>query len=226
MKIKMAARSKFFWDNFVHLVMEAPRGLDFSRNEYPYPDDHERIWYERTTGEHLKVLFSYFEDKNKRVLDIGCGKGYALYRIHKMGFEHVDGIEYDTRMAGIAQRNMEILKLADQVTIYNMDATEFTGYDNYDVIYMFHPFKGRIMEAVVCDVEESLMRQPRPFTVVYFHPREHAVWDSSPMFYKSLEWTLAFSNVELDVYYYEFDPDYKRKERIPPFKKILESAMK
>jgi SAM-dependent methyltransferase len=213
-------------DNIIHLIAEAPRGLDFSRNEYPYPDDSERIWYERPNGSHLKVLFSYFEDKNRRVLDIGCGKGYAVYKINKMGFACADGVEYDAGIADIARSNMEKLGLVDNVCIYNMDAAEFDGYDGYDVIYMFHPFKAPIMEKVAARVEESLLKHPRTFTVVYFHPIEHLVWDRTPMFYRSLQWTLAFANVELDVYYYEFDPNFRSKSKKPEFKKFLENAMK
>jgi len=226
MKLNAAAISKHFSDYLVYWITEAPRGLDFSRNEYPYPKDSERIWYERTTGRHINELFDYFEDKNRRVLDIGCGKGYALYKISRMGFTRVDGVEFERKLADTARRNFEKLGIDKKIQVFNMDVRDFDGYDHYDVIYMFHPFKESIMRVVANDVEESLRRCPRPFTIVYFHPMEHKVWDESRMFYRSMGYTLTFVNAELDAYYYEFDPNYRKKAINPAFKKILETAMK
>lgn len=38
-----------------------------------------------------------------RVLDAGCGVGQFLYYLHKQGFEHIDGIDYDAAMVFVAQ---------------------------------------------------------------------------------------------------------------------------
>ncbi len=215
---------KTFLDEMIYKFTEQPRGLDFSRNVYPYADESDNVWYERTAKKHIRTIFSYFEDKSLPVLDLGCGKGYVLYQLQKMGFAHTDGIEYNPEFAAIAEENMEKLGLADKVNISNMDAREFMGYDSYAIAYMFHPFGGETMRAVLENIEDSLARRPRKFYAVYFYPVEHVMWDESPFFVRKMSMVMEFLNTELDVYYYEHDPA-RRPRRKPRFRDVLEDKM-
>lgn len=215
---------KAFLDNLIFKFSEQPRGLDFSRNSYPYGEDSDNVWYERTTKKHIQMIFSYFKNKNLPILDLGCGKGYLLYQLQKMGFATTDGIEYNQDIAEIAQTNLRKLKLNNKVRIFHIDARDFDDYDSYQVIYMFHPFKEKIMKTVVQKVEESLLRTPRMFHVVYFYPVEHLLWDNSPTFIRKQSMLIEFLNTELDVYYYEHDPSRKRKAP-PNFKDVLQKKL-
>lgn len=200
----MRAWAKTFTDYLTYWFKEKPKGLDFARNYYPYGDNSHNIWYERTHARHLKQIFSYIKDKNRPILDIGCGKGYALYSLHKLGFTNLTGLEYTAYLSKVAKNNMNALGL-DEIKIIKGDAAKFDNYDPYEVIYMFHPFDYNIMENVVFEVMRSLKRAPRPFTVIYFHPMAHLLWDRSPVFKKTASTQVQYFNAILDVYYYEFD---------------------
>ena len=211
---------KTWLDNLVYRIFEAPRGLDFARNAYPYKSGSDNVWYERTYTEHVKKIFSYIKDKRRPFLDLGCGKGYLLYRLQKLGFTHTDGLEYNLEFAATALQNMERLGLEDKITIYNMDARDFVDFDRYEIIYMFHPFRAPVMREVVRHVEESLDRRPRPFTVVYFYPIEHRFWDISPYFSLAKIRVIHFANTEMEVCYYEHEPG-KVRPRLPRFSDVL-----
>ncbi len=221
----MVAFIKTFMDNMIYRLKEAPKGLDFARNTYPYGPQSDNIWYERTSPRHLAEMFSRFKDKTVPVLDLGCGKGYVLYALNKIGFSRVDGVEYTPAIAEIAANNMRALGLKDKVTIFNVDARRFDNYDPYGIIYMFHPFRKEVMKKVVHNLEESLKRAPRRFTVVYSNPVEHIFWDVSPYFILKEKDTLTFMNLEMDVYYYEHDPERKTKKQGLMFKDVLISNM-
>jgi len=218
------AQIKTFIDLMTYWIKEAPKGLDFARNYYPYGEGSDKVWYERTHERHIREIFSCFEDRSLPVLDIGCGKGYALYCLNKMGFTKLTGLEYTDYLSGIAKKNMKALGLEDKVEIIKGDAAEFEDYDEYQIIYMFHPFDGNIMGNVVKYAERSLARKPREFTVVYFHPMEHLLWDRSPVFRKSGQITIQYFNADLDVYYYEYDPDKLKMDGVS-FREILDREM-
>lgn len=210
---------------FVYLFRELPRGLDFVRNSYPYGRRSERVWYEPTRSDFAQRIFLYFEGEKPPVVDLGCGKGYVLYCLNRMGFTRADGVEYNARLAATARRNMEQLGIADDVTVYNCDVVEFDRYDDYQIFFMFHPFGTKTMGRVVHLIEESLARKPRRLTVIYFYPQDHALWDKSPMFVRSKETVLSMTNPELKVYYYEFDPDWENRADRPEFKEVLHKAL-
>ncbi|HBU12363.1 MAG TPA: hypothetical protein DEB31_06450 [Clostridiales bacterium] len=215
---------KTWTDKLIYRFFEAPKGLDFACNYYPYEKGSDHMWYERTTKKHLSMLFSRFADKSLPVLDIGCGKGFVLYWLNKLGFSRVDGIECDQAMVAVANRNLAVAGLADQSKVFHVDARAFSGYDDYQVIYMFHPFKERIMRDVVKRLEESLTRAPRQFVVVYFYPVEHRVFDESDLFLLREKHVMYFINTVMDAYYYEFDPAHTAR-RGGRFRDLLEREM-
>lgn len=219
----MRAWAKTFTDYLTYWIKEKPKGLDFARNYYPYGDNSPNIWYERTHARHIKQIFSYIRDKDRPILDIGCGKGYALYCLNNLGFTNLTGLEYTAYLSHVARKNMEKLGLENTINIIKGDAAEFTDYDKYEVIYMFHPFDHNVMENVVKEIMRSLKRKPRPFTVIYFHPMVHILWDRSPVFKKTATTQVQYFNAILDVYYYEYAPDKLNPNGIS-FKAMLNNA--
>lgn len=213
----MIAYIKDFLDKMIYRFKEAPKGLDFARNRYPYRDEDDNVWYERTHPRHIREIFSYFDNRDISIIDLGCGKGFALYRLVEMGFARADGVEYDKNISAIARQNLKILKLEDKAAVFNMDARDFTDFDRYGVAYMFHPFRTTVMRKVIANLEKSLERAPRRFTVVYFNPVEHRLWSASPFFTRREKRTMFYYNNELDVYYYEHDPNWQR----PSFSEVL-----
>ena len=104
------------------------------------------------------------------ILDIGCGKGSALRSMTKFKFNTIDGIEIAKHNADIARLNFQKLKL-NNVRIFNIDATVFDGYNNYNYFYMYNPFPECIMKLVIT----RILRQNKKFTVIYNNPVCHKV---------------------------------------------------
>lgn len=210
---------KTLLDEFVYRTKEAPKGLDFARSSYPYDAHSDHIWYERTAPRHAEEIFSCLSNKNLPVLDIGCGKGFVLAYLKQQGFSVVDGVECNEELATICRNNMEQLGY-NEVQVFHKDIRGFFGMDDYQIIYLFHPFKARIMAELVSEVEQSLVRYPREFTVIYANPVERMFWDRSPLFVQKKKKTLAYLNREMDVLYYEHNPSFKA----PQFKEILQQC--
>lgn len=84
-------------------------------------------------------------------------------------FARVDGIELSNDLANIARSNLQRLRV-DKARIYCCDAAEFTSFDTYTYIYMYHPFPEIVMRPVVQNIVASLRRSPRSVYLIYKNP--------------------------------------------------------
>jgi tRNA1(Val) A37 N6-methylase TrmN6 len=108
------------------------KGVDFKRNIRKSKSKVLQKYYnyEHTIEEDLvNVLNDLKISKNDKILDIGCGKGYALYLMHQFNFKNIDGIELSKKLSDIAKKNFIIIK--KKTNIYNINATKFKYYENY-----------------------------------------------------------------------------------------------
>lgn len=104
-------------------------------------------------------------------MDIGCGKGSAILRMTKFKFNNVDGIEIAKRNAYTARANFEKLRV-DNVHIFNLDATEFDGYNNYNYFYMYNPFPDVVMQLVISRMLNQISTG-KNITIIYNNPVCH-----------------------------------------------------
>lgn len=121
----------------------------------------------------MKELMKNFSEKDS-ILDVGCGKGRMLVFFKKYPFAKVDGLEYSNELIEIAKSNMSKLNL--DCRIYQGDAKEWDKYGNYIVFYLFNPFNGSTMEGLINKLIESYRINNRKITVIYFNPREDAMF--------------------------------------------------
>ncbi len=101
-----------------------------------------------------------------KIIDMGCGKGMALYYMSKFPFHHIAGVEISSELADICEKNFCKLNIRNY-KIYNMDASVFKEYDMFNYIYFYNPFNGKIFEKCLINIEESLLRVPRKITIIY-----------------------------------------------------------
>jgi 16S rRNA G966 N2-methylase RsmD len=85
------------------------------------------------------------------------------------------GIDFVPEMINIAQKNIAILKLENRINLCLADAAEF-NYDEYDHLFLYNPFSTDILKLVVNRIIESMERNPRDLTIIYFHPSDHHVF--------------------------------------------------
>ncbi len=114
------------------------------------------------------VLFFY---DGLKALDVGCGKGGAIELLQHSSLARVDGIELSKSISEIAKRNMELL--GNDVTIQNVSATEFDGYADYDILYLYDPFRGDVFRSALRKFEEAAKKRNRPMLLVYANPYHH-----------------------------------------------------
>lgn len=146
-------------------------GVDF------FPQDRTKARKQQGRGadsivseEMLRAVFSHVDIRRfPRLLDIGCGKGYALWKAREAGFAAVGGLETDKRLYRICTRNMRRLGLAGKTPVTNADAGSFTGYGDYDVFYAFDEAAGGGMRTAIDRILEQC--RGREIMLIYYHPR-------------------------------------------------------
>lgn len=159
----------------VRLLLSAIRerllGLDFSMPDRMYDRGREDgAMYVASPDDILNALLSCVDTKKYRaLLDIGCGKGYVLWRAKQWGFTKIGGVEYDSSLYDICQRNLKRLGLRSKVDITCTDACVYKNYGSYNVFYFFNPFAEKVMAQVMGRIVEQC--RGKEIMVIYYRPR-------------------------------------------------------
>lgn len=152
------------------LVIEKLRGLDFMTIVKPEDVglDPRQVYHSSPSGnQYLHKLLNELKITAKdSIVDIGCGKGSAMYTMLDFPFLHVDGIELSEKIATIAKNNFRRLR-ADRVTLFNCDASLFSNYDAYNMVYMYNPFPCAVMAKVIDNIIKSICRIERELLIIY-----------------------------------------------------------
>ena len=161
--------------------------------EDPNCFDYDPIDYE-TIQEAFSTL--KLEDGKSVLLDYGCGKGRILAVAARYPFQRVLGIELSKYLCDLAEGNLKSMRLPKRCTslqIINADARSYTVPSDVDVIFLFNPFAGEIMSAVVQKVEQSLAASPRAMTIFHIHfQRVDSPFAASKYFTKARNLSLLF----------------------------------
>ena len=155
------------------IAKERMRGLDLTtywEGSGGTDDPEEDLFYAAIEPKDLyKVLDSLNITNEHTIIDIGSGKGAALYYMMEYPFKAIHGVELGEEMHHIAVRNFK--KLGDpRVQVFLQDAKLFTDYDMYTHLYFYHPFPPSIMQPVLDNILASLERAPRDLVIIYGNP--------------------------------------------------------
>jgi len=97
--------------------------------------------------------------KNAQLLDLGSGKGRMTCYALKRGFKKAIGVELSPELVSISRRNLK--KLINPIVgqhkweIINGDASEYIIPREVDVIWMYHPFTGPVLEKVLKNIKTA-----------------------------------------------------------------------
>ncbi len=120
---------------------------------------------------NFKRLLKKCDIKNvDTFLDIGSGKGCALYYAKKFPFKKIDGIEISSYLANVSRENVKLLK-DKRMSIYNEDARKFSKYENYNYFYMYNPCKEVACDLILNNVMKSYEKNKRTITIIYQTPK-------------------------------------------------------
>ncbi len=111
-------------------------------------------------------------------LDLGCGKGRALFIAARFPFGRVIGVELAESLAITARRNCASFLRRRRVScaeiqIVHADAAEFEIPSDVTVVFMSNPFHDVPLDRVLENLRGSLYLNPRRLRIIYNSPVFH-----------------------------------------------------
>lgn len=168
-----------------------PEELGFTRKEgYSYEPSYSMP----EIIDFLKV------SKDDAIIDLGCGKGYAMWQLSKLPFGRIDGLDLAENLVDIAKENLEKLLPSDtRFHYFTCNVLDFKDIDNYNFVYMFNPFPGPVFKKVYEQIVDSIKRKNRKFTIIYQNPQFDKIFIEDNLFRR------VFSANSTNVYEYKVD---------------------
>ena len=108
----------------------------------------------------------------------------------QLPFRQVIGVEMSQPLCDAARENVAGAKhlRCPDVQVVNADAKEYTPPDDVSVVFLFNPFTGHMLDAVLDNLRQSWTRRPRELTVLYVLPvRAHDVFGQEAWLVKQHE---------------------------------------
>ena len=106
-------------------------------------------------------------------VDLGSGRGRILLTAARFPFRRVIGVEFSRSLHHTACENIAHYPpgrlTCGEVASVHADATEFDIPNGPCVIFMYNPFRGRIMERVAQRLEEAYRSSPRELLLIYLN---------------------------------------------------------
>ena len=137
----------------------------------------------KATGmRHVAVEPNIFEAAMSRLdidhsrfsfIDLGSGKGRALYLARRYPFARVMGVEFARELHEAARTNVGH---DPRVTLHCGDAGAFEFPPGPLVVYLYNPFDATIMQAVADRLMDSYLADQRDIFVMYLNPFQAQAW--------------------------------------------------
>ena len=108
-------------------------------------------------------------------VDLGSGKGRALFVAAEWPFREVIGVEFSRLLHERAVANIGTFRSRHRrcgpVRPVHVNAVDFAFPDGPLVVYLFHPFGAATLQRVLDNLQASLRQQPRHVVVVLLWPK-------------------------------------------------------
>lgn len=157
---------KYYKKRMFLAILKRKKCLDFTgRREDSNPDfrGYEGCY---PIDKILKKLHITNEDN---FLDLGCGKGLALYYAKAFEFSKICGVEYSLDIYNCAKDNISLLN-DNRLSIVNCDARDFSEYGKYNIFFFNNPFGKDIMQEVATKIIESRQKNAKRTIIIYQFP--------------------------------------------------------
>lgn len=133
---------------------------------------HSTIYMPASYGLLEQVFAEITPHTYKHFLDIGCGKGRVICTAAYKGFKKITGIEISKPLyqSAIENANKTMQHIpASSINVLLANAINYQIENDTDCIFMFNPFNEIILEKVLENIDESLIKNPRNITLIYFN---------------------------------------------------------
>jgi SAM-dependent methyltransferase len=158
-------------------VFERILGVSTSGHVYFDELSADRVFYEGCEWIPLRrVLRRLRPGPSDVFVDIGSGKGQALFIAARLPYGRVRGVEVMDSLVAEAEENARLARpklRCQDVRTEHVDALEWEVPDDLSTVFMYCPFSGELFHRVLDRVFASYDRNPRPLRLVYDFPWEH-----------------------------------------------------
>lgn len=146
--------------------------------------DEHNFHYQGASYYILLELFKKLPEhlKTKNFIDLGSGKGRALFCAEYSGFDHLIGVELDPELVKIAEENIPLYTKKRKESHFTFICENVLNYEipqNTGVIYFFNPFSETIMSQVEKKVTEHCKKTKEEIFIVYVNPQFEKVWSNA-----------------------------------------------
>lgn len=134
--------------------------------------------YSASPRDVIYALRRYKISQSDSIIDIGCGKGLAMYYMAQFPFGHIAGLELSEALIGDVYTNLtKIIKpkcsqevLRERFSLIVADAGLYQKYDDFNFFYIYNSLPKGVMREFVERVKESNRRNPRKIVLLYLMP--------------------------------------------------------
>lgn len=148
----------------------------------------------------MPEIFEYLNIKEgDRLLDVGSGKGYAMYMFSEFPFSVIHGVELSEYLAKISKENLQKIFPDDcRFQVFTENALSFSHLDDYNYIFMYNPFPREVVGQFVEVLKQSALRRKDKLTVIYQNPQKGALFEVSGVFKTIMvkDGTAVFESIE------------------------------
>jgi hypothetical protein len=164
------------WDELGYKVWIRMHSLDlvFASNEALGLSPNRSNWYSDSGGPDLAKILRRLNLPRGGAIDLGCGKGGAVFTLCRFPFYEVLGVDISKDLVRVAEWNRNKLGLKN-VRFICADAALFTEYDSIEFVYMYNPFPAPVMKAAIRNLCESIARVDRRVMILYKRPYCHDI---------------------------------------------------
>ena len=128
--------------------------------------------YSPSPDKLIKCLEKMNINSSDSIVDMGCGKGYAMYIMSGFAFGKIGGVELSTKLCNTAKNNLKKMMPSEcSWEVFNCDAGKWDKYDDYNIFYLYNPFPKEVLIEVKRLMEDSIKRKKRKVLVLYLMPR-------------------------------------------------------
>lgn len=93
------------------------------------PEDSGEVWFGKSVETRLIKFITESFPKDTKILDLGCGNGHFLHRLHQKEFSQLHGIDYSHAAVELAK------ELCPQASFSQMDIFNCEGFETFDLIH-------------------------------------------------------------------------------------------
>jgi SAM-dependent methyltransferase len=122
-----------------------------------------------------RALRTLRASKQDVLVDFGCGKGRVVHQAAKWPLRRVIGVEISADLANFARALVAAHRDEYRCQVPEIvvgDAARLDVPDDLTIAFMFDPFRGATMDAVLRNLITSVERNPRRLSLIYVNPTQ------------------------------------------------------